>query len=434
MKKKKSQVALGNMNNSPTQPQKELFLDRVGHDLPSWITTIEGASWAIRTALSSGLTKPMDDLVLPPECSCTKWDPTKRSGQGYGVPLSGVSSGNLDLQGNITGGGTIGDDKKEEPVEEPKVVFVYKDAGNFPTPADGFVPSITEAELVNYVSRPELDDQLAMCIDECRKGSRTMWPLLLGSPGTGKDTMLRFHAAKREGAYHVQSYDANSSMETILGRLDLKGDGHGGTNSQFTEGEWLLSLARPGILVNSEVNFAPPGKLGKLQSTLSERQLFVEEANKMYRVSDECVLAINANPARCKKGVPNHGTNPTPPAINNRCWMIRVPAWTKEELSKMKNISGSKHFDKTAELYVEIHRSIDDEGLRGVMSLRNMQRIVTALDAGFPVNTAIHGAIAEHFQDDGGEKAYKTVISLAKHIWGPEVLDMISPNPEDKPF
>jgi MoxR-like ATPase len=368
----------------------------------------------------------MSNLILPPEVTTSDWDTGKRDATtGFGIPVKGMAASPIRITGKATnsqpqGGAT----NKKAPVKAapPKRSWNYVPQASIKVSVSdpvllSEIPQLTEPELSSYVIRPEVDQQIQHAIDMCVKGSRSHWPYLLGPAGTGKDTAFRWHAAQMGMPYHVQSFDQNSTMQDILGRLDLKSGDSGGTDSSFIEGRWLKGIQTQGFVINSEINFAGPGKLAKLQSALSERRLYVDEAGKTYYVSDECIMGLNANPSR--QGY--HGTQPINPALKDRCKIIRVPAWTKEELEKIPSLKSSSEFDKLADLYTRVQDAVADQGLKGVISIRGLLRLAEDLKTGLPINECVHSSILEHFKEEG-DKHYQSVVAFAKHNW-PEVVE-----------
>ena len=95
---------------------------------------------------------------------------------------------------------------------------------------------------------------------------------LKGHMGTGKDHDIEQLAAKLNYPYYRIPLSGEVRDVTLLGSVQLYGDGVGGTDSRWQDGELTRALRGPSIINLSELNAAGPEVLFALHSLLDRHK------------------------------------------------------------------------------------------------------------------------------------------------------------------
>ncbi len=95
---------------------------------------------------------------------------------------------------------------------------------------------------------------------------------LKGHMGTGKDHDIEQFAAKLKYPYYRIPLSGEVRDVTLLGSVQLYGDGKGGTESRWQDGELTRALRGPAIVNLSELNAAGPEVLFALHSLLDRHK------------------------------------------------------------------------------------------------------------------------------------------------------------------
>ena len=141
-----------------------------------------------------------------------------------------------------------------------------------------------DKKLEDFESRnnriPEVDEfyvdlgmqyRLAQVMNSKSKSFKNEIPIhiaLMGHMGTGKDHDIEQFAAKLRFPYYRIPLSGEVRDVTLLGSVQLYGDGKGGTESRWQDGELTRALRGPAIVNLSELNAAGPEVLFALHSLL----------------------------------------------------------------------------------------------------------------------------------------------------------------------
>ena len=98
---------------------------------------------------------------------------------------------------------------------------------------------------------------------------------LKGHMGTGKDHDIEQFAAKLKYPYYRIPLSGEVRDVTLLGSVQLYGDGKGGTESKWQDGELTRALRGPSIVNLSELNAAGPEVLFALHSSVPTPSLLI---------------------------------------------------------------------------------------------------------------------------------------------------------------
>ena len=117
--------------------------------------------------------------------------------------------------------------------------------------------------------------KLAQIIESKEKTFNNEIPIhiaLKGHMGTGKDHDIEQLAAKLKYPYYRIPLSGEVRDVTLLGSVQLYGDGVGGTDSKWQDGELTRALRGPSIVNLSELNAAGPEVLFALHSLLDRHK------------------------------------------------------------------------------------------------------------------------------------------------------------------
>ena len=130
-------------------------------------------------------------------------------------------------------------------------------------------------EIDKYYVDLGIQYRLAQLIDSKINAFKNDIPVhvaLKGHMGTGKDHDIEQFAAKLKYPYYRIPLSGEVRDVTLLGSVQLYGDGMGGTESKWQDGELTRALRGPAIVNLSELNAAGPEVLFALHSLLDRHK------------------------------------------------------------------------------------------------------------------------------------------------------------------
>ena len=119
---------------------------------------------------------------------------------------------------------------------------------------------------------------------------------LKGHMGTGKDHDIEQFAAKLKYPYYRIPLSGEVRDVTLLGSVQLYGDGKGGTESKWQDGELTRALRGPSIVNLSELNAAGPEVLFALHSLLDRHKKLELPNGEVIELRDDCYIFGTMNP------------------------------------------------------------------------------------------------------------------------------------------
>lgn len=172
-------------------------------------------------------------------------------------------------------------------------------------------------------------------LEEIRTSHFTDSPLhlaLRGHMGTGKDHDLEQFAARLKTPYYRIPLTGEVRDITLIGSVKLHGDGKGGTESRWEDGDITRALRGPAIVNLSELNAAGAETLFALHGLLDRHRALELPTGEMVRLRDDVRIFGTLNPTDLRDYA---GTQTLNKAFADR-WII----WEKgfpsdEELSTM---------------------------------------------------------------------------------------------------
>ncbi|MDB4823659.1 AAA family ATPase [Acidimicrobiia bacterium] len=209
---------------------------------------------------------------------------------------------------------------------------------------------------------------------------------LKGHMGTGKDHDIEQLAAKLKYPYYRIPLSGEVRDVTLLGSVQLYGDGIGGTDSKWQDGELTRALRGPSFVNLSELNAAGPEVLFALHSLLDRHKKLELPNGEVIELRNDTYIFGTMNPTSLRDYA---GTQTLNKAFADR-WVI----WDKpfpnkvqlESIFKKKYPNLQKEFvDLIIKLAIEINNSfVSDDisvNIETPMSLRTIvERIPVGLD------------------------------------------------------
>ena len=240
----------------------------------------------------------------------------------------------------------------------------------------------------NYVDLG-IQFKLAQLIDSKIESFNNEIPIhvaLKGHMGTGKDHDIEQFAAKLKYPYYRIPLSGEVRDVTLLGSVQLYGDGKGGTESKWQDGELTRALRGPAIVNLSELNAAGPEVLFALHSLLDRHKKLELPNGEVIELRDDCFIFGTMNPTSLRD---YSGTQSLNKAFADRWVIWEKPFPNKEQLELIFNKrypNLQKEFiDLIIKLAIEINNSFMSEdisvNIETPMSLRTIvERIPIGLD------------------------------------------------------
>jgi len=136
-------------------------------------------------------------------------------------------------------------------------------------------------------------------LEEIRRASFSDTPLhlaLRGHMGTGKDHDLEQFAARLETPYYRIPLTGEVRDITLIGSVKLHGDGKGGTESRWEDGDITRALRGPALVNLSELNAAGAETLFALHGLLDRHQAIELPTGELVRLRDDVRVFGTLNP------------------------------------------------------------------------------------------------------------------------------------------
>ncbi len=209
---------------------------------------------------------------------------------------------------------------------------------------------------------------------------------LKGHMGTGKDHDIEQFAAKLKYPYYRIPLSGEVRDVTLLGSVQLYGDGKGGTESKWQDGELTRALRGPAIVNLSELNAAGPEVLFALHSLLDRHKKLELSHGEVISLRDDCYIFGTMNPTSLRD---YSGTQTLNKAFADRWVIWDKPFPDKDQLQlifkkRYPNLQ-SEFSDLIIKLAIEINNSFMSDdisiNIETPMSLRTIvERIPVGLD------------------------------------------------------
>ncbi len=274
-------------------------------------------------------------------------------------------------------------------------------------------------------------------LEEIRRGPFSDTPLhlaLRGHMGTGKDHDLEQFAAHLKMPYYRIPLTGEVRDITLIGSIKLHGDGKGGTESRWEDGDITRALRGPAIVNLSELNAAGAETLFALHGLLDRHQALELPTGEMVRLRSDVRIFGTLNPTDLRDYA---GTQTLNKAFADR-WIIWEKTFPGEDQLAVMIERRHPHMRRElipliSRLAVEINQSFAAGDARTrvetPMSLRTvLDRIPAGLrmygDADDPLRRAWEEFVLPHI-DPYDRDHYETIWSavVRKGPAGPPFID-----------
>lgn len=264
---------------------------------------------------------------------------------------------------------------------------------------------VVDKKLNDYESRlnrvPEIDDyyvdlgtqfRLAQVIEAKLNAFKNELPIhvaLKGHMGTGKDHDIEQFAAKLKYPYYRIPLSGEVRDVTLLGSVQLYGDGKGGTESRWQDGELTRALRGPAIVNLSELNAAGPEVLFALHSLLDRHKKLELPNGEVLQLRDDTFIFGTMNPTSLRDYA---GTQSLNKAFADRWVIWDKPFPNKEQLEsiylKRYPTLQKSYTDLVIKLALEINNSfMSDDISVNIETPMSLRTIVERIPLGLKVSS-----------------------------------------------
>jgi MoxR-like ATPase len=229
-------------------------------------------------------------------------------------------------------------------------------------------------------------------LETVRRGYFADTPLhlaLRGHMGTGKDHDLEQFAALLRLPYYRIPLTGEVRDITLIGSVKLHGDGKGGTESRWEDGDITRALRGPALINLSELNAAGAETLFALHGLLDRHRALELPTGEMVRLRDDVRVFGTLNPTDLRDYA---GTQTLNKAFSDR-WII----WEKDfpDEAQLESMLERRHPDLgvefseiVAKLAVEVNASFTSVDARTrVETPMSLRTVLDRLPAGLRIYT-----------------------------------------------
>jgi hypothetical protein len=248
--------------------------------------------------------------------------------------------------------------------------------------------------------------------------------LLNGEAGVGKTTMGKALAFEENLPWLLISMDNMLSIRELFGQINIKD-----ATSGWTPGVFTLLTQVPSVIHIAEANASDSGKNFILHEILCNRRFYVKEANggagQVFYLHPECYILLDGNPP----GARYSGANQYNIAFLDRPAVINIPVWNEHDIkmfisgdvkpsgTALKLSKQSVNPDQIASFYHQVSDIISSNKFRAMISLRGVKRLMSLLELGVPLKTALEVSVLNHLRLGGGQDPHVAATTIAKSIW-----------------
>ena len=213
---------------------------------------------------------------------------------------------------------------------------------------------------------------------------------LRGHMGTGKDHDLEQFAAILEMPHYRIPLTGEVRDITLIGSVKLHGDGKGGTESRWQDGDITRALRGPALINLSELNAAGAETLFALHGLLDRHQALELPTGEMVRLREDVRVFGTLNPTDLRDYA---GTQTLNKAFADR-WIIWEKDFPDEE--QLTSMLARRHGDLNAEyatviakLAAEVNASFTSTDARTrVETPMSLRTVLDRIPAGLRIYTA----------------------------------------------
>jgi MoxR-like ATPase len=306
---------------------------------------------------------------------------------------------------------------------------------------------VVDKKLDDYESRlnrvPEIDDyyvdlgtqfRLAQVIEAKLNAFKNELPIhvaLKGHMGTGKDHDIEQFAAKLKYPYYRIPLSGEVRDVTLLGSVQLYGDGKGGTESRWQDGELTRALRGPAIVNLSELNAAGPEVLFALHSLLDRHKKLELPNGEVLQLRDDTFIFGTMNPTSLRDYA---GTQSLNKAFADRWVIWDKPFPNKEQLEsiylKRYPTLQKSYTDLVIKLALEINNSfMSDDISVNIETPMSLRTIVERIPLGLKVSSDADDPLKEAWENFVLPHVSKEDLDHYQTLWN----TIVRKGPSEKP-
>jgi len=306
---------------------------------------------------------------------------------------------------------------------------------------------VVDKKLEDYDSRlnriPEIDNyyvdfgtqyRLAQVLETKLNAFKNELPIhiaLKGHMGTGKDHDIEQFAAKLKYPYYRIPLSGEVRDVTLLGSVQLYGDGKGGTESRWQDGELTRALRGPAIVNLSELNAAGPEVLFALHSLLDRHKKLELPNGEVLQLRDDTFIFGTMNPTSLRDYA---GTQSLNKAFADRWVIWDKPFPNKEQLksifSKRYPTLQKSYTDLVIKLALEINNSFMSDDLSiNIETPMSLRSIVERIPLGLKVSSDADDPLKEAWENFVLPHVSKEDLDHYQTLWN----TIVRKGPSEKP-
>jgi len=306
---------------------------------------------------------------------------------------------------------------------------------------------VVDKKLEDYESRlnriPEIDNyyvdfgtqyRLAQVLETKLNAFKNELPIhiaLKGHMGTGKDHDIEQFAAKLKYPYYRIPLSGEVRDVTLLGSVQLYGDGKGGTESRWQDGELTRALRGPAIVNLSELNAAGPEVLFALHSLLDRHKKLELPNGEVLQLRDDTFIFGTMNPTSLRDYA---GTQSLNKAFADRWVIWDKPFPNKEQLksifSKRYPTLQKSYTDLVIKLALEINNSfMSDDISINIETPMSLRSIVERIPLGLKVSSDEDDPLKEAWENFVLPHVSKEDLDHYQTLWN----TIVRKGPSEKP-
>ena len=306
---------------------------------------------------------------------------------------------------------------------------------------------VVDKNLEDYESRlnrvPEIDNyyvdfgtqfRLAQVMEAKLNSFKNKLPIhiaLKGHMGTGKDHDIEQFAAKLKYPYYRIPLSGEVRDVTLLGSVQLYGDGKGGTESRWQDGELTRALRGSAIVNLSELNAAGPEVLFALHSLLDRHKKLELPNGEVLQLRDDTFIFGTMNPTSLRDYA---GTQSLNKAFADRWVIWDKPFPNKEQLesiySKRYPTLQKSYTDLVIKLALEINNSfMSDDISVNIETPMSLRTIVERIPLGLKVSSDADDPLKEAWENFVLPHVSKEDLDHYQTLWN----TIVRKGPSEKP-
>ena len=306
---------------------------------------------------------------------------------------------------------------------------------------------VLDKKIDDYESRlnrvPEIDDyyvdlgtqfRLAQVMEAKLNAFKNELPIhvaLKGHMGTGKDHDIEQFAAKLKYPYYRIPLSGEVRDVTLLGSVQLYGDGKGGTESKWQDGELTRALRGPAIVNLSELNAAGPEVLFALHSLLDRHKKLELPNGEVLQLRDDTFIFGTMNPTSLRDYA---GTQSLNKAFADRWVIWDKPFPNKEQLEsiylKRYPTLQKSYTDLVIKLALEINNSfMSDDISINIETPMSLRTIVERIPLGLKVSSEADDPLKEAWENFVLPHVSKEDLDHYQTLWN----TIVRKGPSEKP-